>query len=279
MSDFASLLTGAIAFSAPLILAAIGGLYSERSGVINIALEGKMLSAACASALIAAASGNAILGLLAGIIAATVMSLGHYVLTQIYRLDHIISGMGLNAIALGATGLTAKSLKSIADQEMPILPLPVYYIAAIVAVTATWFMLTNTTPGLRLLAVGSDPEKSRQAGLKPKTIRWQALLMTGLLCGLAGTLIASNAGRFSSEMTAGRGYIALAALILGGWRPWPTLAAAAAFGFFSSLQLMLQGTASAIPSEFWQSLPYLVALLAIALLPGKKLEPQGLGRP
>jgi len=133
-----------------------------------------------------------------------------------------------------------------------------------------------------LFAVGNDPDKSRQMGIQPRKVRIQALLGTGILTGLAGALIVTNAGSFSDGMTSGRGYIALAALILGGWRPWPTLIAAVLFGLFDSLQLQLQGQpmfGQAIPGEFWQALPYIVTLIALAGAAGRSRAPAGLGKP
>lgn len=274
-----TLLLSTLAYSSPLILGALAGLFSERSGVINIGLEGKMLAAACATAFIGQASGSPAIGLAAGIITASLLALLHWVLTQVYQIDHIISGMGINALALGGTSLIAKTYLTIADKDMPTFPVWFYYGAAWVAATLVWFFLKSTKPGLHLFAVGNDPDKSRQMGLKPLKIRFHALLTTGLLTGLAGALIATNAGKFSEDMTSGRGYIALAALILGGWKPWPTLAAAVAFGFFGSLQLLLQGQNASIPGEFWQSLPYLITLVALAGMVGKNRAPAGLGQP
>lgn len=277
-----TLLLSTLAYSTPLILCALGGLFSERSGVINIGLEGKMLGAACATAFIGAASENPLFGLAAGIAVAIALSFLHWLLTQIYQIDHIISGMGINAIALGATSLISKTFVELGGKDAAVFPKEIYYLAAWVTAAAIWYLLKATRPGLRLFAVGNDPDKSRQMGLKPLKIRFQSLAMTGVLTGLAGALIATNAGKFSDEMTSGRGYIALAALILGGWKPWPTLFAALAFGFFGSLQLQLQGRDIAglqLPGEFWQALPYLITLIALAGMLGKNRAPAGLGQP
>lgn len=276
------LLTGTIILSAPLILAALGGLCSERSGVINIGLEGTMLSAACAGALVSQASGNAILGLIAGIITAISVSLLHAIFTQAYRIDHIVSGMGLNALAAGATSLITKTRPDLASQQMEVLPIAAYYVLAWTAVVGIWWYIKSTRGGLRLLAVGNDPDKSRQMGVNPVQVRYLALVWTGIFCGLAGVIIATNAGSYSENMTAGRGYIALAALILGGWRAPQAFAACIAFGFFQALQLNLQGTTALgidLPVEFWQSLPYLVTILALAGFLGKGKAPSGLGKP
>ncbi|QYK53997.1 MAG: ABC transporter permease [Fimbriimonadaceae bacterium] len=280
--SFGSLLTSTLTFSAPLILGALGGLCSERSGVINIGLEGKMLAAACATGYIAQASQDPVLGLTAGILVATLLAMLHWTLTQTYRIDHIISGMGINALCAGGTSLISKTFPELGSKQMAAFSIYVYWLCAWTAVIAIWWILKSTRGGLRLYAVGNDPDKSRQMGIKPGKVRLQALLGTGLLTGLAGALIVTNAGSFSDGMTSGRGYIALAALILGGWRPWPTLIAAVLFGLFDSLQLQLQGQplfGQVIPGEFWQALPYLVTLVALAGIAGKSRAPAGLGKP
>ncbi len=275
-------LASLITLSVPLVLAALGGLTSERAGVMNIGLEGKLLAAACATAVVAVQSGNAVLGLLAGVAAAVVLSLTHAVLTQSFRLDHIISGMALNALALGGTNVVAKA---VIDQERSLegayLPVGFYWAAAAVAVVAVAVYLARVRGGQWLLAVGNDPDKSRQMGLDPVRVRYGALVATGVLCGLGGALIASNAGSFTDGMTAGRGFIALAALILGGWRPLPTLLACLVFGGVEAAQLQLQGTpvfGAQLPSEFWGALPYLATLVAMVGLLGKTKAPAGLGR-
>jgi len=270
-----------VTLTAPLILAGLGGLTSERSGVMNIALEGKMLSAACATALIATATGSAVLGLLGGLVAGILMSLLHGLLTQMYRLDHIISGMGINLLAVGLTSLFAKSLTDPdTSGRAPMLPIQIYWVLALISTIGMVFYLRRTRGGLRLLATGNSPSKSRQMGLEPVKIRYYALVATGVFCGLAGALIVTNAGSFTDNMTAGRGYIALAALILGSWRPVPMLFACALFGFLEALQLQLQGSqlfAADIPSVFWSALPYLVTLVALAGFLGRSRPPAGLG--
>lgn len=285
MADFSmvsSILTSTLTFSAPLILAALGGLCSERSGVINIGLEGKMLGAACATGFVTQATGNAFLGMISGLVTAILLSFLHWMLTQTYRMDHIISGMGINLLAGGATALIAKTFSSLGSEKMNAFPVAAYWVMAWTAVFGVYWYLRFSRGGLRLNAVGQDPDKSRQMGLKPVKVRFMALLWTGIFTGIAGALVVSNAGSFTDNMTAGRGFIALAALILGGWRPIPALFACLFFGFLDGLQLQLQGEplfGQTIPVEFWQGLPYLVTILALAGLLGKgKRAPSGLGR-
>lgn len=276
------LLGGAISLGSPLVLAAMGGFLSERGGVINIALEGKMLTAACVTGLVAGHSGSAVAGLGAGIGAAILMSLMHWLFTQTYRIDHIVSGMALNAMAIGATNFMNKRFADLSSsRQIPQLPLPVFYALALMAPFALWWYAKRTRPGLRLMAVGSDPDKARQMGVEPLRVRAMNLLGTGLLTGLAGALIVSNAGRFSDNMTGGKGYIALAALILGRWRPVPAALAALLFGTFEALQIQLQGTSlmgARVPSEVWLSIPFVVTIIAMAGFLGRSKAPAGLGK-
>lgn len=267
--------------TAPLLLAALGGLLSERSGIINIALEGMMLSAACLAAVVGVVTGSALLGLLAGVLASVLLGLLHTLLTQAYRIDHIVSGMAINALAFGGTNFLFRST-SMAGHAPPVLRIQAFWAFALVALITIAFFVARTSGGLRLLAVGNDPDKARQMGVNPTSVRYWALFGTGLLCGLSGVMIMSNAGGFVDGMTAGRGFIALAALILGGWRPWPTLIACVLFGFLSALQIRLQGSAVLgvqLPPEAWVALPYVATLIALAGLLGKSRAPAGLGKP
>ncbi len=283
MIDPTLLAASTITLGAPLVLAALGGLTSERSGVMNIGLEGAMLGAACATFVVGMQTQNPWLGLAAALAAAILLMLLHAVLTQAFAIDQIISGMAINAIAAGGTSFLGKAmLDETSLLRAPFLPTQTYWCVAALAVATLAFYLRWTRGGVHLLAVGNDPDKSRQMGLDPVKVRYLALVATGLLCGLSGALICSNSGSFRDNMTAGRGFIALAALIIGGWRPLPTLAACLGFGLIEALQLHLQGTqlaGAAVPTEFWTSLPYLVTLVAMAGLLGKNRAPAGLGKP
>ncbi|HRI43245.1 MAG TPA: ABC transporter permease [Fimbriimonadaceae bacterium] len=266
----------------PLLLAAMGGLTSERSGIMNIALEGFMLTSACVVAVVSVATGNPVVGVLAGLAAAIVMALLHALLTQAYRIDHIISGMAINLVALGGTNFLDKRFTDLSRQgEIPQIPMLVFDVLAFGLPVLLWLYLKRTRGGLRLLAVGNDPDKARQMGVDPIRVRYAALAATGLLCGLSGAMIVTNAGRFTDGMTAGRGFIALAALILGGWKPIPTAVACLGFGALYTLQLQLQGSqlfGANLPSQFWNALPYLVTVIAMAGFLGKSRAPAGLGK-
>lgn len=270
-----------LALSAPLILACMGGFVSERGGVINIALEGKMLAAAVVTALAGAATGNAWIGLAAGIGASVLMAWLDWLLTQGYRMDQVVSGMAINLLAWGVANFLDKRFTNPTAGALPSINLWWYEAAALASPVVLALHLKWTRGGLRLKAIGSDPSKARQMGLAPSKIRFVALTITGLLCGLSGALIVSNAGYYADNMTAGRGFIALAALILGGWKPLPAMFACLLFGAFQSLQIYLQGTSilgAQLPREVWYSLPYLVTVVALAGFMGNRKAPAGLGK-
>lgn len=277
-----TLLMGTLVLSAPLAFAAMGGLASERSGVINIGLEGKMLIATVVVAMVSFATKSPVMGLLAGMGASVALSLVHWLLTQKYAIDHVVSGMAINAIAFGAANFLDKKFK-VADQvEFPRLPLPVYWVFGLLLPVAIWFYLRQTRGGLRLLAVGNDPDKARQMGVSPSAIRFLALVGTGVFCGLAGALIVTNSGSYNDGMTAGRGFIALAALIVGGWRPLPTLIACLFFAMLTQLKIQLQNVPIAgvqVPDWIWHSLPYAATIVVLAGFLGRDRTPAGLGKP
>ncbi len=280
--DAGSILIGGAVMAAPIILASLGGLASERAGVINIGLEGKMLAAAGAAAFTFLGTGSLAAAIFAALAAGLAFSLLHAWLTQGLKMDHIISGMAINALALGGTSFARQVLDvASSGRSLPSFdPLP-FFFAAVAAVAAGQFVLTRTGLGLRLRAVGEDPDRARESGFRPEQTRVWALAVCGLLCGASGAFIALNAGGFVDNMTAGRGYIALAALILGRWRPIPTALAGLAFGMLESLQIALQGKPLGgfeVPSQAWQALPYVVGLVALAGLVGHNKAPAGLGR-
>jgi general nucleoside transport system permease protein len=280
-STYLSLLLGTVALSAPLVLAAMAGFTSERSGIINIALEGKMLTASCVAYVCTLLWHNAWLALGMAIVAAIAMSLLHWLLTQKYNLDHIISGMAINALAAGATDYLYIRYTDPNSEELPILPMPLLWATTFLLPLGLFVYCRYSRGGLRLLAVGNDPDKSRLMGVEPLRVRLFSLIATGIFTGLAGAMIFTSAGQFTEGMTAGRGFIALAALIVGGWRPLPALAACIAFGFFQALQLQLQGTKFAganVPAEVFSALPYIITVIALAGLLGRSRAPSGLGK-
>ncbi len=282
MNEFVDLVLATARLGGPLALAAMGGLLSERSGVVNIALEGAMLASACACGMVSASTGNPILGVGAGVIAGVLVCMLHALAVLGFRIDHIVSGIAANAVAFGVTGFAIK-VASQRGVEQHFSPLPQFtFIAtAVLLPVMIAYGLQVTRAGLRLNAVGNDDRKSAEMGVDPIRVRLFALIGCGLLTGLAGAMLVSQPQQFTANMTAGKGFIALAALILGGWRPIPAMLAAFAFGLFDALQIRLQGTpilGVQLPSQFWASLPYALTLIALAGLLGKSKPPAALGR-
>jgi general nucleoside transport system permease protein len=271
---------GTLSRAVPLILAAMGGYTSERSGVINIALEGKMMIAISTGAFVAGAQHDAWIGALAGIGASITLALLHWLITQVYRVDHIISGMAINVIAFGASSyLMDPRIFDRHQERVPTLPVNLFIVLAVAIPVLLAIYSTRTRGGLRLQAVGSDPDKSRQMGVSPGTVRFWSLVATGVFCGLSGAMILANeSGQASEGMTAGRGFIALAALIIGGWRPIYAAAACLFFAFFEALRVNSAWLDQHVPSAVTQSLPYLVTIIALAGFLGRNRTPAGLGK-
>ncbi|MCA0963615.1 ABC transporter permease [Salipiger bermudensis] len=315
--DFATLLQvldSTVRLATPLLFACLAGLFSERSGVVDIGLEGKMLAAAFASAAIAAVTGSVWLGLLAGIVSATLMSAIHGLASITFRGNQLISGVAINFLASGLTVLIAQSwfgqggrTPSLigagrftgitlpfaeALSDVPVIG-PIYaelisghsilvYVAFLM-VPLTWFILYRTRFGLRLRAVGEAPEAVDTAGVSVIGLRYAAIAICGLLCGLAGAYLATGlqAG-FVREMTAGRGYIALAALIFAKWRPWYALWACLLFGLLQAVALRYQNIdlgAFVVPVQVMDALPYILTVIILAGFVGKAIPPRASGEP
>ena len=309
------ILASTLRLGTPLLLACLAGLYSERAGIFDIGLEGKMLMAAMASGAVAWATGSAWAGLGAGILAALVLAVVHGLASITFRGNQLISGVALNFIAAGATVLIAQTLFKqggrtpaldggarfgaihlpFADvlHRVPLIG-PFYrdvlsgqsmlvYIA-LWCVPVTWWVLHRTRFGLRLRAVGENPESVDTAGISVVRLRFAAVAITGILCGLAGTYMATSlqAG-FGRDMTAGRGYIALAALIFAKWRPWHALWATMLFGFLQALALrpdVISGVAHvSIPVPVLDALPYILTVIVLAGFVGKAIPPRAGGEP
>ncbi len=311
-----SMLASSIRMATPLIFAAMGGILAERSGTVDIGLEGKMLASAFASASVASLAQSLWLGVAAGMGVAVLMSLLHGVATIRYRGDQVVSGLALNFLASGLTLVLGQAwfeqggqTPMLADEQrftpihlpgaayladhVPVLG-PFYatvvsghtilVYVAFVLVGLMVFLLGRTRFGLRLRAVGEEPNAVDTAGISVPRLRYQALLGTGLLCGLAGAYesMSQNAG-FSREMTAGGGYIALAAMIFGKWRPVPAMLACLLFGLLSALEARLQGQSlpwiGELPTQVFQVLPYVLTVVLLAGFIGRAVPPKAIGRP
>ena len=299
----------------PLLLACLAGLFSERAGIFDIGLEGKMLMAAMASGAVASLSGSAWVGLGAGICASLVLAGIHGVASITFRGNQLISGVALNFLSSGITVLVAQRLFGQGGRTPPLagdarfspislpfaetlkeVPLigPLYFkvisghsilvYIALLCVPLTWWILYRTRFGLRLRAVGENPAAVDTAGVSVVSMRFAAVAITGVLCGMAGAYMATalQAG-FGREMTAGRGYIALAALIFAKWRPWYALGATMLFGFFQALALrpdvVERVLTFKVPIPALDALPYILTVLVLAGFVGKAIPPRAGGEP
>jgi general nucleoside transport system permease protein len=309
-SQWVALLTSTLRLSTPLVLCALAGLFSERSGIVDIGLEGKMLFAAFAAGAVGAWYGSTALALLAAIAVAVTMSCLHGFACVRYPGDQVVSGLALNIIAAGLTvvlgaawfGHGGQTPALGADVRMApwwrlganpsgvpawleaLLSLDLLVLASLVLVPLSWWLLYRTRFGLRLRAVGENPHMVEAAGVSVPGMRFSALTLNGVLCGLAGAyLVLAQSAQFSQNMTAGRGFMALAALIFGRWQPGLTLWACLLFGFLDAASMRLQGLRigswGEVPVQLIQALPYLLTVILLAGFVGKAVAPAALGKP
>ena len=299
----------------PLLLACLAGLYSERAGIFDIGLEGKMLAAAFLSAAVAYTTGSAWIGLLAGIAASLGLSAIHGLASITFRGNQLISGVAINFLAAGLTVVVSQSwfgqggrtpqLAGSARFEPITLPFaealrdipvlgPIYYelisghtalvYIALLLVPVTWWVLYSTRLGLRMRAVGENPAAVDTAGVSVVGLRYAAVIICGVLCGIAGAYLATalQAG-FVKDMSAGRGYIALAALIFAKWRPWYALYACLLFGFLQALALrpdVIEGVLGfKVNGQLLDVLPYILTVIILAGFVGKAIPPRAGGEP
>ncbi len=309
------LLDSTVRLATPLLLACLAGLFSERAGIFDIGLDGKMLAAAFFSAAIAAITGNVWLGLLAGIAASLSLSALHGLASITFRGNQLISGVAINFLAAGLTVLIAQDWFAqggrtpslvggarftpitlpFADQiaPMPVIgPLYAELISghsilvylAFAAVPMTWWVLYRTRFGLRLRAVGENPAAVDTAGVSVIGLRYAAVGICGVLCGIAGAYLSTalQAG-FIKDMSAGRGYIALAALIFAKWRPWYALWATLLFGLFGALETRPDVIEAVIgikvQGQLLGALPYVMTVIILAGFVGKAIPPRAGGEP
>jgi simple sugar transport system permease protein len=294
------LLLSTIRVATPLILAALGGLFSERSGVINIALEGKMLAGAFTAAAVTYAAdekfhlGNASpgVGLLAAIGAGVFIAAIYAVACIRFKADQVVSGAAINILMFGLPGLLSGAffLSSGSTPQIPkehLLPSNPLLIVAFVGglVALSWYVMYRTPFGLRLRSVGEKPEAADAAGVSVNKIRYWGVLLAGVLAGMGGAYLSiGQSSLYSRNMTAGRGFIALAALIFGKWKPVPTLLACLLFGFTEALSYVLQGavklpSGNDIPVQFIQMVPYVLTIIVLAGFIGSSRPPKALGIP
>ena len=308
------ILDSTIRLSTPLLLACLAGLFSERAGIFDIGLEGKMLIAAFFSAAVAFVTGSAWLGLLAGVAASMSLAILHGVASITFRGDQLISGVAINFLAAGLTVLIAQSWFSqggrtpalIGDARFEPITLPlaetlsavpiigqiyagvvsghtILVYLALLCVPAAWWILFRTRFGLRLRAVGENPAAVDTAGVSVIGLRFAAVAICGVLCGIAGAYLATALqADFVKDMTAGRGFIALAALIFAKWRPWHALYATLLFGFLQAVALRYQNIELGgfiVPVQLMDALPYILTVIILAGFVGKAIPPRAGGIP
>lgn len=315
VQTLAVILDSTIRLSIPLLCAALAGLWSERSGVVDIGLEGKMLIAAFASAAVAHHSGSAWAGLGAGVLAAVALALVHGFSAITWRGNQIVSGVAINMLAAGLTVIlgnawygqggrtpTLEGPARFAELDLPLagalkdIPVlgPIYDIAisghaapvylAVLALVLTALTLKHTRFGLRLRAVGENPAAVDTAGVSVAGLRYAAVMICGALCGLGGSYLAvSQSAGFLPQMTAGKGFIALAAVIFANWRPVPVLFACLLFGLLEAIAIRLQGVSlpgiGLVPVQAVQALPFVMTVILLAGFIGKATPPRASGLP
>jgi len=310
-----SALDATLRIATPLILCAMAGIFAERSGIVDISLEGKLLTGAFAAAAVTALTGSPWIGLFAAMAAGAFMSMLHGFATITHRGDQVVSGVAINILASGLTiiigialfrqgGQTPTLVRddrfrpiewwgANAIENVPVIG-PIYHdlisghnllvYLALLAVPAASFVLYKTRFGLRLRAVGEVPEAVDSAGISVPWLRYRALLIGGLLCGIAGAYLSIAAGsNFVREMSAGKGFIALAAVIFGNWRPVSAFLACLMFGFLEALAPRIQGIEfpliGEIPNQLMLAIPYIVTVLLLAGFIGKPSPPASIGKP
>jgi general nucleoside transport system permease protein len=310
------LLAATLRVATPLVLASMAGLFSERSGMIDLGLEGKMLAAAFASASVSAVTGSAWLGLGAGIAAGVLLALIMAFACVTHRGNQVVAAMAINIIVAGLAPALALAWFDLGGQTPQLEgrsqrflglawpwsqaarrhPMPglaysellsghnliVYFAAALIPASA--WVLYRTRFGLRLRAVGDNPLAVDTAGISVVLLRYQACLLSGVLCGVAGTYLATAASAgFVRDMTAGKGYLALAALIFGKWRPYPTLFACLLFAFADAGAARLEGVTlpvvGVVPVQLIIALPYILTIFLLAGFVGEAIAPRAIGIP
>ena len=296
-----SALTAAmLRYATPLAFAAMGGLFSERSGVVNIALEGMMLSGAFFGILGADKLNSWALGLLCAALAGGAFALVHAFFAIHLRADQIVGGFAINFLALGITGYlfidiyggegTPPDISEIPDVHLSFLS-DWYFIGpvlgqlnlmiwlAALTVLLTWVVMFKTPIGLRIRAVGEHPRAADTVGISVYKIRYASVVLSGILAALGGAYLSIGfVNSFNQNMTAGKGYIALAAVIFGNWRPWGAAAACLLFGFSNALAQRLPAYSDSAAVLF-QALPYVLTLIAVAGIIGRSIPPAAVGRP
>jgi simple sugar transport system permease protein len=297
---WSALLAAALRYATPLLFAALGGLFSERSGVINIGLEGMMLMGAFFGILGADKTGSWFIGLLIGMAAGAAMALVHALFSVSFRGDQIVSGFSMTLLALGITGFfyvdtygtegTPDNIARAPDVHLPLVEdipfvgdvlgqMNILVWAGLLTCLLTWVIVFRTPLGLRLRSAGENPLAAETAGISVVRTRYIAVMISGMLAAMGGAYLSIGfVGSFTENMTAGKGYIGLAVMICGRWRPGGALAFALLFGFSTALAQRLPAFSEQAATLF-QALPYVITLIAVAGVVGRSVPPAAIGRP
>lgn len=290
-----TMLAQTVRMAVPYACAALGGVLSERAGVVNIALEGTLLASALAAVAVHAATGDAALGALAGVACGGIVGLVHAALAVRGRIDAIVSGLAINLAAAGGTRFVLRALYG-SSSNSPSVPgirwgeglglfvrtaLDPFLVATLLCFAASAWMLGRTRFGLRLRAAGEDPSAAEAVGVHVGAVRTAAVCLGGAVCGLGGTALAYDLHQFQAGMSGGRGFIALAAVIVSGWRPWRAAVACLVFAALDALQIVIQNQAK-VPPQVLSVLPFVATLVALVLVSrtrrGGVRPPAGLGK-
>ncbi len=281
------LITQVLRISVPYLFAASGGVVAERAGIISLTLEGFMLTGAFTATLGAYYTGNPWMGVLFGIAGGILMAVIHAVATIKYRADQVVVGIAINLLAIGATRFFLKLAfhsssnspripglggdKSVTGLDNPLVWL------GLLSVPFVWFLLYKTRFGLRVRAVGEHPEAAASLGIPVKRVQYTSVIISGILAGLGGTYLSISQHAFTDNLTAGRGFIAISAVIFGRWEPFKAALACLLFAAAETLQIQLQGS-HVIAGQFVEMIPYALTIIALAGLVGRAVAPAALGK-
>lgn len=282
-----SFLTQMIRIAVPYLFAASGGVIAERSGIISLSLEGYMLTGAFSATLGAHYSGSAWIGVLAGIFGGLVFGLLHAIASIRYKADQVVTGIAINLLAIGVTRFFLKLAFASSsnspriegfggNQALHGFDNPLLWLGLLTA-PALAFLVYRTPFGLRVRAVGEHPAAAESLGVKANLIQYIAVAISGILAALGGVFLALDQHQFTDQMTAGRGFIAVAAVIFGRWDPVRAALACLFFAFAETMQIQLQGN-QLIPSQFIEMIPYLLTIIALAGVVGRAIPPAALGK-
>jgi len=282
-----SFLTQMVRIAIPYLFAASGGVVAERAGIVSLALEGFMLSGAFAAVLGVNYTGSPWVGVLTGIFGGLVFALIHAVATIRYRADQIVVGVAINLMAIGITRFFLKLFFDSSSNSPRVegfggniaaggFDNPLLWLGLLVPI-AVAYMVYRTPFGLRIRAAGEHPDAAESVGVSVKRVRYVAVAISGMLAGLGGVYLALDQHQFTDQMTAGRGFIALSAVIFGRWDPMRAAAACLLFAAAETLQIQLQGS-HAIASQFIEMIPYVLTIVALAGVVGRAVPPAALGK-